>query len=429
MRRNSMDNRQIIKNELTGDEYTFIKHKSGLDILVWEMEGFSTTDALFGTKYGSINTRFKTAAEKEFTSVPEGIAHFLEHKLFENEDCDVFELYAKTGASANAYTSFDKTCYLFSCSDNYKESLDILLSFVQSPYFTKETVDKEQGIIAQEIKMCNDNPNLRVFYNMLKCLYHNHPVKIDIAGTVNSISKIDAELLYKCYNTFYNLHNMVLVVAGNVKVDEVLEIADRKLKKCDDIKLETEFPDEPDTIVSKENICKMSVGIPIFNIGYKSKPSTGYAGLKAELEACVALSVMADSSSVLYKSMMEDGLINTSFSTEVFDGNGYFTVIFGGESKNPREVMKRINDEIDRLKIHGIDRTMYENIKKSTYGSAIRELDSTESVASAMINSYFSDVSPFDTMKILTEMTYDDVQKCICERFNPENAAISIVEM
>ncbi len=424
-----MDNRQIIKNELTGDEYTFIKHKSGLDILVWEMEGFSTTDALFGTKYGSINTRFKTAAEKEFTSVPEGIAHFLEHKLFENEDCDVFELYAKTGASANAYTSFDKTCYLFSCSDNYKESLDILLSFVQSPYFTKETVDKEQGIIAQEIKMCNDNPNLRVFYNMLKCLYHNHPVKIDIAGTVNSISKIDAELLYKCYNTFYNLHNMVLVVAGNVKVDEVLEIADRKLKKCDDIKLETEFPDEPDTIVSKENICKMSVGIPIFNIGYKSKPSTGYAGLKAELEACVALSVMADSSSVLYKSMMEDGLINTSFSTEVFDGNGYFTVIFGGESKNPREVMKRINDEIDRLKIHGIDRTMYENIKKSTYGSAIRELDSTESVASAMINSYFSDVSPFDTMKILTEMTYDDVQKCICERFNPENAAISIVEM
>ena len=424
-----MDNRQIIKNELTGDEYTFIKHKSGLDILVWEMEGFSTTDALFGTKYGSINTRFKTAAEKEFTSVPEGIAHFLEHKLFENEDCDVFELYAKTGASANAYTSFDKTCYLFSCSDNYKESLDILLSFVQSPYFTKETVDKEQGIIAQEIKMCNDNPNLRVFYNMLKCLYHNHPVKIDIAGTVNSISKIDAELLYKCYNTFYNLHNMVLVVAGNVKVDEVLEIADRKLKKCDDIKLETEFPDEPDTIVSKENICKMSVGIPIFNIGYKSKPSTGYAGLKAELEACVALSVMADSSSVLYKSMMEDGLINTSFSTEVFDGNGYFTVIFGGESKNPREVMKRINDEIDRLKIHGIDRTMYENIKKSTYGSAIRELDSTESVASATINSYFSDVSPFDTMKILTEMTYDDVQKCICERFNPENAAISIVEM
>ena len=203
-------NKEIIRNELTGDEYTLIRHKSGLDILVWEMEGYSTTEALFGTKYGSVNTKFKTAGDSGYTVVPEGIAHFLEHKLFENEDCDVFELYAKTGASANAYTSFDKTCYLFSCSENYKESLDILLSFVQAPYFTQETVEKEQGIIAQEIKMCNDNPGNRVFYNMLRCLYHEHPVKIDIAGTVESIQKIDADLLYKCYNTFYNLHNMVL---------------------------------------------------------------------------------------------------------------------------------------------------------------------------------------------------------------------------
>ena len=133
-------NKEIIRNELTGDEYTLIRHKSGLDILVWEMEGYSTTEALFGTKYGSVNTKFKTAGDSSYTVVPEGIAHFLEHKLFENEDCDVFELYAKTGASANAYTSFDKTCYLFSCSENYKESLDILLSFVQAPYFTQETV-------------------------------------------------------------------------------------------------------------------------------------------------------------------------------------------------------------------------------------------------------------------------------------------------
>ena len=146
-----MENKQIIKDELTGNECVYIKHKSGLDIFVCEMEGYSTVDALFGTKYGSINTCFKTANDKEYTTVPEGIAHFLEHKLFENEDNDVFELYAKTGASANAYTSFDRTCYVFTCSDNYEESLKILLEFVQSPYFTQETVDKEQGIIAQEI--------------------------------------------------------------------------------------------------------------------------------------------------------------------------------------------------------------------------------------------------------------------------------------
>lgn len=421
-------NKQIIKNELTGDEYTFIKHDSGLDILVWEMEGFSTTEALFGTKYGSINTRFRTKDDKEYTCVPEGIAHFLEHKLFENEDCDVFELYARTGASANAYTSFDKTCYLFSCSENYKESLDILLSFVQSPYFTKETVDKEQGIIAQEIKMCNDNPANRVFYNMLKCLYHNHPVKIDIAGTIESIARIDADLLYKCYNTFYNLHNMVLVIAGNVKVDEVLEIADRRLRKCDDIKLETSFPDEPADIVKNEITQKMSVGIPIFNIGFKSAPRSGYEGLKAELEAFVAMSVMSDPASVLYKSMMDDGLINASFSTEVFTGDGYFTSIFGGESKNPREVMRRIKNEIDRIKTDGMDVKLYENIKKCTYGSSVRELSSPESVSNLMISSYFSGVSPFDSLKILREMTYEDVMKCVFERLDTEKAVLSIIE-
>ncbi|MDO5560826.1 MAG: pitrilysin family protein [Oscillospiraceae bacterium] len=421
-------NSKKIRNEITGDEYVYIKHPSGLDILVWEMDGFSTTEALFGTKYGSINTRFRQKGEKEFTVVPEGIAHFLEHKLFENEDCDVFDLYAKTGASANAYTSFDKTCYLFSCSENYKESLKILLSFVQSPYFTQETVLKEQGIIGQEIKMCNDNPNWRVFYDLLKCLYHNHPVKIDIAGTVESIAQIDADLLYKCYNTFYNLNNMVLVVAGNVKADEVIQIADRRLKKAQDVQLEVTFPDEPDTVVKKESVTKMTVGLPIFNIGYKSTPLSGYEGLKAEMESCIAVSVIADPSSVLYKSLMEDGLINTSFSTEVFTGPGYFTIIFGGESRNPREVLRRINEEIDRLRIEGISSELFENIRRSTYGAAIRELNNTEAVANLMINSYFDSVSPFDSIQVLKQMTFEDVQKCLMDRFDPDKAAVSIIE-
>lgn len=181
------------------------------------MKGFSSVEALFGTKYGSINTMFKTSDDAEYTTVPEGIAHFLEHKLFENEDCDVFELYAKTGASANAFTSFDKTCYIFSSSHNYQDSLRILLDFVQKPYFTKENVDKEQGIIGQEIKMTNDNPDWRLFFNLLRGMYHNHPVKIDIAGTVESIAEIDADLLYKCYNTFYNLNNMVLSIGRKYK--------------------------------------------------------------------------------------------------------------------------------------------------------------------------------------------------------------------
>lgn len=419
---------KVIHDEITGEKYNYIKHSSGLDILVWEMEGFSSTEALFGTKYGSINTMFKTEDDENYTAVPEGIAHFLEHKLFENEDTDVFDLYAKTGASANAYTSFDKTCYLFSCSDNYQESLKILLSFVQKPYFTKESVDKEQGIIGQEIKMTEDNPGWRVFFNLLKCLYHNHPVKIDIAGTVESIAKIDADLLYKCYNTFYNLHNMVLSIAGNVKTDEVIKIADELLIPTKDKKLETVFEEEPYGIVQKEVVQKMPVGTPIFHIGFKSNALIGYEGLKAEMEAYVAVNVIADAFSELYKELMDDGLVNNSFSTEVFNGDGYFTVIFAGESKDPREVLNRIKMAINKAKKDGLNREHFDVIKKATYGSTIREFNNVDSVANLLINNYFSNLSPFDGVKILSQMTYEDVQSCLIERFDTENVAISIIE-
>ena len=178
------------------------------------MDGFSTTEAMFGTKYGSINTQFKTAADSDYCTVPEGIAHFLEHKLFENEDCDVFDLYAKTGANANAFTSFDKTCYFFSCSDHFPESLKILLSFVQSPYFTPESVAKEQGIIGQEIKMYDDSANWRMLFGLLEGLYVNHPVRDDIAGTVESIAKIADKLLCDCARGIYSPSQMMLCVAG-----------------------------------------------------------------------------------------------------------------------------------------------------------------------------------------------------------------------
>lgn len=205
-------NKEIVKSERLGESYSVFHHPSGLDVLVWKMEGFTTTEAIFATKYGSIYNCFKTKDSKDFINVPEGIAHFLEHKLFENEDTDVFDLYAKTGANANAFTSFDETAYTFSCSENWEDSLEILLDFVQKPYFTEQSVAKEQGIIGQEIKMCADSPERQCFYNLLKALYVNHPIKIDIAGTVDTIAEITPDLLYECYYTFYNLHNMVLAI-------------------------------------------------------------------------------------------------------------------------------------------------------------------------------------------------------------------------
>jgi predicted Zn-dependent peptidase len=419
--------KKIIKNERTNEHYTYIKHPTGLDIYIWKMENYSTTHALFGTKYGSINNKFKTKNDKDFITVPNGIAHYLEHKLFENEDCDVFSLYAKTGASGNAYTSFDKTCYLFSCTDHFEESLEILLNFVQSPYFTEETVRKEQGIIGQEIRMYDDNPSWRVFFNMLQGLYHNHPVKIDIAGTVESIAEINADLLYKCYYAFYNLNNMILSVAGNVDEDRVIEICDKLLKPNNNIELETAFEDEPMTVAKKEVVQQLEVSMPIFNIGFKMKPAKGIDMVKAEVETNIVLSLLSDESSSFYKRLYDEGIINSTFSSEVFNGDSYFCAIFGGESRNPYAVLENISAEIKRCMKDGLDKERFEIIKKSYYGSLIRELNDVETIATIMLNMGMEKLSAFDVIETVAAVTFDDVQKRL-EQFNPENVSISIIQ-
>lgn len=421
--------KQIIKSERLSESYYKIKHPSGLTVLVWEMPEFSSVYALFGTKYGSINTKFKTKNDKDFIEVPEGIAHFLEHKLFENEDCDVFELYAKTGASGNAYTSFDQTAYLFSCTENYKESLKILLDFVQSPYFTQETVDKEQGIIGQEIRMCEDTPWRQVFFNLLRCLYVKHPVKIEIAGTVESIAEIDADLLYSCYNTFYNLNNMALSIAGNIKLDEVLAICDEHLKIKENPELVTAFPDEPDEVNEKLFTQKMEVGTPLFAIGYKSVPFDGKDRIRKELEASILLNLICGSTSELYKSLYDEGLINSNFYTEVDSGDGFFASVFSGESKNPQKVFERIKEEILRIKSEGIDSDMFEIIKKAEYGKLISGLNSAEKCATLMFESdLLIGVDAFENIEALASITEQNILESIDVLFDNNKSAISIVE-
>ncbi len=420
--------KQIIKNERTGEQYTYVKHPTGLDIFIWKMENYSTTHALFGTKYGSINTKFKTKNEPDFITVPNGIAHYLEHKLFENEDCDVFKLYAKTGASANAYTSFDKTAYLFSCTDNVYESLEILLSFVQNPYFTEETVQKEQGIIGQEIRMYDDNAGWRVFFNMLGGLYHNHPVKIDIAGTVESIAEINADLLYKCYYTFYNLNNMVLSIAGNVDEDKVLEMCDRLLKNNENPELITAFEEEPETVYKHEVTQKLEISMPMFHVGFKAKPEKGLDAVKAEIETNFVLSLLADESSDFYKKLYDDGLINSSFSSEVFMGDGYFCSIFAGESRTPRTVRDKIIEEINRCKKECLDEERFNIIKKSYYGALIRDLNDAEAIATIMLNAGMEKLSAFDVIETVAAVKFEDVQKRLEKQFNTENVTLSIIE-
>ena len=253
-----------IKSEILGEKYFEVDHKSGLKIFIMPKENYSSSYAVFGTKYGSIDTKFKRSDSDEWITVPEGIAHFLEHKLFENEDLDAFARYAKTGASANAYTSFDKTCYLFQCSGNFEASLEILLDFVTHPYFTKETVEKEQGIIGQEITMYYDVAGWMSTFNLLRCLYKNHPVRIDIAGTVESIAQITDRLLYDCYNTFYNLNNMCLAVVGDVTPEQVLAVCDKMLEKAEPLSIERSFDDEPREIVESYAEYNLAMSMPVF---------------------------------------------------------------------------------------------------------------------------------------------------------------------
>lgn len=421
--------KEIITSKLTGDSCIHVKHSSGLNIYIREMSGFSNVYALFGTKYGSVNTIFKTSADEVYTKVPEGIAHFLEHKLFENEECGVFELYAKTGAMGNAFTSFDKTCYLFSCSKNYTDNLRILLDFVQKPYFTKENVEKEQGIIGQEIQMTNDNPDWRVFFNMLKSMYHNHPVKIDIAGTAESIAQIDADLLYKCYNTFYNLNNMVLSIAGNINADEVLAICDELLKPCEDNGLETVFPDEPDSVVQHEVREKQPVGVSIFHLGYKCYPfESKKQQTKKFITASITASLLTCKSNKMYIQLMNDGIINNTFDGEIFDGDGYMTLIFSGESSQPDEVRKAVVNEIERIINEGVCEKDFQRIKKSSYGDLIRQLNNVPAVANLMMNNALCGIGPFDIIDTFSEITSQDVYNFIKSDLTEDKLVLSVIE-
>ena len=423
-----MSNIKEIRNELLKDSYYEIDHSSGFKIFVYPKENYSSTYAVFGTKYGSIDTCFKKEGEEDFTEVPEGIAHFLEHKLFESEELDAFARYAKTGASANAYTSFDKTCYLFQCTGNFAESLEILLDFVSNPYFTEQTVQKEQGIIGQEIRMYEDEPGWESLFVLLRAMYHNHPVRIDIAGTVESISHITADLLYECYDTFYNPANMALAVAGNVTVEQVLGIADKMLKPKESKKVERKFQIEPESVVEKYAERHLSVAMPIFAIGFKENVKTPERTLKESMESGILLDIIAGPTSSLYEELLKDNLINTTFDTEYFEGYGYSAHIFNGESKDPQAVRERINAEVTRVMNEGVDREAFQRIKKKHYGSLIMDFDSIDSISNSMISAYFNNEGLYDQLKLLESITAEDIDNRLKNAFNIENSSMSVIK-
>lgn len=414
-----------ITNEKLGESVFCARHDSGLEIRVMPKAGYTSAYAVFGVKYGSIDTAIKNE-NGEFETIPEGTAHFLEHKLFESEDLNAFERFAKTGASANAYTSFEKTAYLFKGSENIGESLEILLDFVQNPYFTQQTVEKEQGIIGQEIRMYQDLPDWQVMFNLLRALYSKHPVRIDIAGTQESIAKIDADLLYRLYKNFYNPANMVLCVVGAIEPQEVFEIVDRCIKKTDVKTVERKFEKESGKPVQSFIEEQLSVAQKQFLLGFKEELSEPLLSLEDEIASEIVLEALCGKSSPLFKRLLDEELIDMGFGSEMFNGFGFSSVMIGGTSADPEKTADIIKSEISKAQADGIDPAAFERAKRKFYGRYVMCYNDIDNTANMMMNLYFNDYEPFAELEACKNLTIEKAQ----ERLNilkSENSALSVI--
>lgn len=419
-----------IENKSIGEVMYIGEHKSGLGVFVIPKPGFVKKYAIFGTRYGSIDSKFIPKGGSEPITVPDGIAHFLEHKMFEQPDgTNAFDKFAKYGANANAFTSFNCTCYLFSCTENFNENFEHLLSYVQEPYFTKENVEKEQGIIGQEIRMYDDDPDWQVQFNLLKALYANHPVKIDIAGTVESIAEIDKDVLYTCYNTFYDPSNMAVCVVGDINPDEIADIVEKTItKEGTGTAAVSVYPDEPAGAYEKEIRSKLDVAIPLFNLGFKdNEPAQGDELLKNEIAMKILVKLIAGRSSDLYNSMYEEGLINANFATDIMCEPQFSCVVFGGESEQPEEVCKRIEDTIEDLKANGINKEDFERVRKAVMGGFARGFNDVESIGTMVVRNILNGINIFNFHEIYETVDMEFVTKRLNEVFTKENMAVSIV--
>ena len=415
---------EFFNNEILKSGYTVTELENGLKVFIYEKPQFNSVYAAYGTKYGSIDSSFTVNGET--VTVPDGIAHFLEHKLFESEDGDAFTKYAATGAYANAFTSFDRTCYVFSCTDKFEENLDILLDFVQSPYFTAETVEKEQGIIGQEIRMYDDSPNWSVLFGMLENMYFNNPVKLDIAGTTESIAKIDADVLYKCYKTFYNPSNMFICIAGNVNTKKVLNRISSAIKKAPKINLKRGTFYEPEGVVSNYTEKSLEVALPLFCIGFKQDVSKNSPTFEDVISMNALIRVVSNDASPLYKRLTDMKLINDEFDVEYFSGRGFASVIFEGESSNPNVVREEIIKEFDSIRKNGIDKELFEAIKREMYGQALKRFNSVEATAHMLIESAVLGYDYSKETEVIKNLTADKLLKQL-DIFKFEKSVLSVV--
>lgn len=415
------------ENALLGEKYYFLSHKSGLEIYVIPKK-LSTYYAAFAAKYGSQDNEF--SVNGKIRKVPDGIAHFLEHKMFENENGEsTFDRYAKAGASANAFTSFNKTSYLFSCTDNFYESLETLLDFVTHPYFTKENVEKEMGIIGEEIGMMNDNPAWAMMFNMLAGLYKNHAVKNNIAGSAESISKITPELLYECYDAFYNPSNMALIACGDIDPDKVVAIVDKYItaerREC----AEKIIPHEDKRAEKPYIQAKMDVAKPMFTIGIKDLdiPKDAHGRLVKSSYLSVITETMFGPSSPLFNELYNEGLINGSLGYD-FEHNRSFSFIeISAKTDDVKRTSEKIYDYIEKVKNDGFGEGLFDRAKKVCYSQIIKCFDSTEDIANNMLADVCDGIDFFDAGDAMSKVNEESALEMVKQLFKREYSTLSVI--
>ena len=416
-------NYRTLTFENLGETIYEYDHKTGLKVFLVRKAGYNKKTAMFGTNYGSIDSVFKVQGNDKEIHVPDGIAHFLEHKLFEQEDGNMLDKFTSLGSSPNAFTSFNQTVYYFSCTDLFEENLRMLLDYVQKPWLTDENVEKEKGIIGQEIRMYEDNADWRIFFNLLDCLYVNHPVKLEIAGTIESISKINKELLYDCYNTFYTPSNMAVVVVGDFEPESIFSIVDEMIQFKNTGKVEKKYPDEPKEINKEYKEQKLMVSMPLFNMGVKDNVRvSGFELLKRRIALGIALYHTMGRSSDLYSQLYEERLINDSFRFDVSINKGYGYLAWGGQSPDPKKTAGLISEKIKEVKSKGIEQEAFDRIKKSQEGMFIRSLNSVDNIAREIMDSYFADTSYFDVGKAYSQIDIDFTNSAFKEVFENQTA-------
>lgn len=420
---------QIIENTKVKEKLYIEKLANGLTVMIIPKKGIQKKYAIWGTHYGSVNKFFIVPGENEVTEVPDGVAHFLEHKMFEQENgTNSLDVLSSLGVNANAYTTNDHTAYLFECTDNFEPAFAELADYIQHPYFTDENVEKEKGIIGQEISMYDDSPDWSVYINALKAMYSKNPVRIDIAGTQETISKIDKDILYKCYQTFYHPSNMALVLCGDFEPEKwIEEVKKKQVAKNPQGEIKRIFETEPAEIAQKQTKAQMEVSLPSFIIAYKDEPKAEEI-VKKHIAIEILLNLIIGKSSNLYKKLYEEGILMQEADMSYEFSDSYAHLMIGGQSQEPEKVQSYLNQEIDKMKEEGINQEDFERIKRMLYGEYIQEYNEVGSIARMFLADYFKGINSFEYIEEIDQLTKEYVEQILKEVFVEEKQIISIVE-